>query len=107
MSRYETQSPSWVERILAGCLFALAAVLLYAVWGFFHHHRVAFLDHDSVLKYLAGGAFVVGFLLGISRTAALVFRSAPLSTQPLASLPRRLLYAVVLVGAVWLVMEVL
>ena len=106
MSRYETQSPSFVERVISGALFAGAVTVMYAVWSYFNYRYVEFFEHRGIFKYAAAGAFVIGFLVGISRTATIIFGISGPRTRGSQSVGRAAI-AVVLIGAFWLALEYL
>ena len=80
--------------------------MLYGVWSFLHYSRVQYFEHGSIFKYLAGTAFVVGFLLGIGRTADLLSDLAFPSTGRSASMSRIVLVILAAV-ALFFVLEYL
>jgi hypothetical protein len=99
MSRFETQSPSLLERLFSGATFALGGAVLYAAWV--HWQGIPFLEHRRIAVGIALGCFVFGFLAGVSRTAELFFKLAfPHQQDPLPG-GRGWFYAVLVAGLLW------
>lgn len=73
MSRFHTGSPSLFERIFSGLLFAGAVALGLWWWRAGGRGGSAMID-PLVHRGLLVAAFLLGFGLGVSRTADLIFR---------------------------------
>ena len=106
MPRPTSQSPSLFDRLFAGALCAGGLALLYGAWSFLNYSRVQYFEQGSIFKYLAGTAFVLGFVLGIGRTADLLSDIAFPSTRGHSSMAR-LVIIVIAAAALWLALEYL
>ena len=101
MPRSTFRSPSLFDRVFARALCAGGLALLYGAWSFLHYNRVQYFEQGSIFKYLAGTAFVVGFLLGIGRTADLLSDLSFPSTRSQSSKAR---VAVIIIAAALLLL---
>jgi hypothetical protein len=105
MSRFETQSPSFFERLFSGAAFALGGAGLYAAW--ITWQGLPFLEHRRIAVGIALGCFVFGFLAGVSRTAELFFKLAFSRQQDALPGGRDVFYAALVVGLLWAAMAYL
>jgi len=104
MTGSRSKAPSLFDRLFAGTLCAGGLALLYGIWSFLHANRVQYFEQGSIFKYLAVAAFVIGFVLGIDRTADLLSDLAFPSTRRPSSVAK-VVVVIVAAAALWLALE--